>query len=90
MGRGWLWPYLKTNSKRLGWLTAPELKAVRPRATGRVGKSFLVEYIRNTHSIADSCSVIIHTPAGIVVHTGDFKFDHTPVDGETFDISTVG
>ncbi|MGF1566814.1 MAG: ribonuclease J [Nodosilinea sp.] len=66
-----------------------ELRRVRPRETVRVGKSFLVEYIRNTHSIADSCSVIIHTPVGIVIHTGDFKFDHTPVDGETFDIQRL-
>ena len=66
-----------------------ELRQVRPRETVRVGTSFLVEYIRNTHSIADSCSVIIHTPVGIVVHTGDFKFDHTPVDGETFDIQKL-
>ncbi|MBF2035164.1 MAG: ribonuclease J [Leptolyngbyaceae cyanobacterium T60_A2020_046] len=62
-----------------------ELRSVRPRETVRIGKSFLVEYIRNTHSIADSCSVAIHTPAGIVIHTGDFKIDHTPVDGEYFD-----
>lgn len=62
-----------------------ELRPVRPRDTVRVGNSFIVEYIRNTHSIADSCSVAIHTPVGIVIHTGDFKVDHTPVDGEYFD-----
>lgn len=62
-----------------------ELRPVRPRDTVRIGNSFIVEYIRNTHSIADSCSVAIHTPVGIVIHTGDFKVDHTPVDGEHFD-----
>ncbi|MGD1904718.1 MAG: ribonuclease J [Leptolyngbyaceae cyanobacterium] len=62
-----------------------ELRPVRPRDTVRLGNSFLVEYIRNTHSMADSCSVAIHTPVGIVIHTGDFKVDHTPVDGEYFD-----
>ena len=66
-----------------------ELRSVRPRETVRVGNAFIVEFIRNTHSIADSCSVIIHTPAGIVIHTGDFKFDHTPVDGETFDVQKL-
>ncbi len=66
-----------------------ELRPVRPRDTVRVGKSFVVEYIRNTHSIADSCSVAIHTPVGVVIHTGDFKFDHTPVDGEYFDIQRM-
>lgn len=66
-----------------------ELRPVRPRDMVRLGKSFVVEYIRNTHSIADSCSVAIHTPIGVVIHTGDFKFDHTPVDGEHFDIQRM-
>ena len=66
-----------------------ELRPVRPRDVVRLGKSFMVEYIRNTHSIADSCSVAIHTPLGVVIHTGDFKFDHTPVDGEYFDVQKL-
>ncbi|NEQ45833.1 MAG: ribonuclease J [Leptolyngbya sp. SIOISBB] len=66
-----------------------ELRPVRPRDMVRLGKSFVVEYIRNTHSIADSCSVAIHTPLGVVIHTGDFKFDHTPVDGEFFDVQKL-
>jgi ribonuclease J len=66
-----------------------ELRPVRPRDMVRLGKSFVVEYIRNTHSIADSCSVAIHTPLGVVIHTGDFKFDHTPVDGEYFDVQKL-
>ena len=66
-----------------------ELRPVRPRDVVRLGTSFMVEYIRNTHSIADSCSVAIHTPLGVVIHTGDFKFDHTPVDGEYFDVQKL-
>jgi ribonuclease J len=66
-----------------------EIRTVRPREMVRVGKSFLVEYIRNTHSIADSFSVAIHTPVGIVIHTGDFKIDHTPIDGEYFDLQRL-
>ena len=66
-----------------------ELRPVRPRDVVRLSKSFVVEYIRNTHSIADSCSVAIHTPLGVVIHTGDFKFDHTPVDGEYFDVQKL-
>jgi ribonuclease J len=66
-----------------------ELRTVRPRDFIRIGKNFLVEFIRNTHSIADSFSVAIHTPLGIVIHTGDFKFDHTPVDGERFDLQRL-
>ncbi|WAL59315.1 ribonuclease J [Thermocoleostomius sinensis] len=66
-----------------------ELRTVGPRDMVRVGSSFLVEYIRNTHSMADSFSVAIHTPVGVVIHTGDFKVDHTPVDGERFDLQRL-
>ncbi|MEJ1934685.1 ribonuclease J [Nostoc sp. NIES-2111] len=66
-----------------------ELRTVLPRDVVRIGKAFFVEYIRNTHSIADSFTVAIHTPLGVVIHTGDFKFDHTPVDGERFDIQRL-
>ncbi|HEY9653046.1 MAG TPA: ribonuclease J [Coleofasciculaceae cyanobacterium] len=65
------------------------LKTVRPRDMVRVGSSFVVEFIRNTHSICDSFTVAIHTPAGVVIHTGDFKIDHTPVDGEFFDFQRL-
>jgi ribonuclease J len=66
-----------------------ELRSVMPRDVVRIGKHFFVEYIRNTHSIADSFTVAIHTPLGVVIHTGDFKFDHTPVDGEKFDLQRL-
>ncbi|QSJ15684.1 ribonuclease J [Nostoc sp. UHCC 0702] len=66
-----------------------ELRKVLPRDVVRIGKSFFVEYIRNTHSIADSFTVAIHTPLGVVIHTGDFKIDHTPVDGERFDLQRL-
>ncbi|URR35283.1 ribonuclease J [Thermosynechococcus sp. HN-54] len=66
-----------------------EIRTVQPREMVRLGKNFLVEYIRNTHSIADSFSVAIHTPIGVIIHTGDFKFDFTPVDGECFDIQRL-
>ena len=66
-----------------------QLRKVMPRDVVRIGKSFFVEYIRNTHSIADSFTVAIHTPIGVVIHTGDFKIDHTPIDGETFDLQRL-
>ncbi len=66
-----------------------ELRTVSPRDIVRIGKSFVVEYMRNTHSMADSFSVAIFTPLGVVIHTGDFKFDHTPVDGERFDLQRL-
>jgi ribonuclease J len=65
------------------------LKTVSPRDVVQIGQHFKVEFIRNTHSIADSFSLAITTPVGVVVFTGDFKFDHTPVDGEYFDIQRM-
>jgi ribonuclease J len=63
-----------------------ELRCVAPRTPTRVG-SFEVEPIRVTHSIADATALAIRTDAGLVVHTGDFKFDEAPPDGETFDVA---
>ena len=54
---------------------------------------FKVEFIRATHSIADSCSLAVYTPLGTILHTGDFKIDYTPIDGKLMDlqrISTIG
>ena len=65
------------------------LKSVLPREIVRIGKHFSAEFIRNTHSIADSFSVAIHTPIGVIIHTGDFKIDHTPVDGEHYDLQKL-
>jgi ribonuclease J len=64
---------------------AHELKTVRPRDRVTVGP-FEIEFIRVTHSIPDCVALAIHTPAGIVVHTGDFKIDQTPIDGQHFDL----
>ncbi|MCE2928516.1 MAG: ribonuclease J [Candidatus Caenarcaniphilales bacterium] len=64
-------------------------KLVQGRETIQVGKSFSITYIRNNHSIADSFSLIIDTPAGRIVHTGDFKFDHSPIDNLFFDIAPL-
>ncbi len=47
---------------------------------------FKVEWIHATHSIIDACSLAIDTPAGVVMHTADFKIDHTPIDGYTMDL----
>ena len=65
------------------------LKSVLPRDIVKIGKHFKAEFIRNTHSIADSFSVAIHTPIGVIIHTGDFKIDHTPVDGEHYDLQKL-
>lgn len=57
---------------------------VKAGETVKIGP-FSVEFIRVTHSIPDACALAIHTPVGVVVHTGDYKFDNTPVDGEHSD-----
>ena len=63
-----------------------KIKIVEPRQTVVAGK-FKVEFIRTTHSIADSVAFAITTPVGVVVHTGDFKVDYTPIDGEVMDFA---
>ena len=61
------------------------LRPVRPRDRVVVGP-FEIEFIRVTHSMPDCVALAIHTPAGVVVHTGDFKIDQTPIDGQHFDV----
>jgi ribonuclease J len=62
------------------------LMRVRPRETVDIGP-FTVEFIRVTHSIVDGVALGIQTPLGRIVHTGDFKVDPTPVDGELLDFN---
>lgn len=63
----------------------PKMIEVGSRSKVQVGKYFTVEFIRVTHSIADSYCLSIKTPAGHVFHSGDFKIDLTPIDGERVD-----
>ncbi len=66
-----------------------KLITVEPGKTVRAGK-FNVEFIHVNHSIADSVAFAIHTKMGTVVHTGDFKIDSTPIDGEVIDLARLG
>jgi len=59
---------------------------VRPRDITSIGL-FKIEYIRVSHSIADGVGLAITTPVGVIVHSGDFKIDQTPVDGELTDLN---
>ena len=69
-------------------LRSTRLKEVRPGQTITLG-SMKVEFIRITHSIPDACALAIHTPVGTIVHTGDFKIDYTPIDGEIIDLGRL-
>lgn len=62
-----------------------ELNVIQPGDTVKLGV-FQVEFIKVNHSIAGSCALAIHTPVGVVVHTGDFKVDYTPIDGAPIDL----
>jgi len=61
------------------------LKTVKPRDRVTIGP-FTIEFVRVTHSMPDCVALAITTPAGVMVHTGDFKIDQTPIDGEHFDL----
>jgi ribonuclease J len=63
-----------------------ELITVKPGDKAELG-CFKAEFIRVAHSVVDGCALAIETPEGVVIHTGDFKLDQTPVDGETTDLS---
>lgn len=63
----------------------PKMKEVVGRDRVKVGKYFEVEFVAITHSIADAYAVVVTTPAGRVMYTGDFKMDLTPVDGDGVD-----
>ncbi|WP_448820131.1 ribonuclease J [Cetobacterium sp.] len=63
----------------------PKMREVKGRDKIRVGKYFEVEFVGVTHSIADAYAVVVTTPAGRVMYTGDFKIDLTPVDGDGVD-----
>ena len=63
-----------------------ELKTMKARDVVEVGP-FRIEAIRVTHSIVDALAFAITTPAGTIIHTGDFKIDHTPIDGRTTDLT---
>jgi ribonuclease J len=63
-----------------------DLHRVKPGGSIKLG-AFTVEFIKTSHSIADSVALAIHTPVGTIVHTSDFKIDYTPIDGEVIDLA---
>ena len=77
--------FIEPKLKEHGLDGAHRLVSVRPRDRVTVGP-FEIEFIRVTHSMPDCVALAIHTPAGTLVHTGDFKIDQTPIDGQHFDV----
>jgi ribonuclease J len=71
-----------------GLLADSDLRVVEEKDIVNFGP-FEVEFFHVTHSIVDSFALAIKTPAGTVIHTGDFKIDPTPIDGKTFDLHTL-
>jgi ribonuclease J len=69
-------------------LTKAKLKVVQPGQTITLGK-LRIEFLHVCHSIPDSTGLIIHTPLGVVVHSGDFKLDHTPVESTPTDLARL-
>jgi ribonuclease J len=70
-------------------ITNASLNQVRPRSVVKLGSAFSVEFLRVSHSVPDCVGMSITTPVGIILHTGDFKIDHTPVDGEIIDFGRL-
>ena len=66
-----------------------ELIQIVPRQVVEIGP-FGFEFIRVCHSIPDGVALAIRTPVGVIIHSGDFKIDNTPVDGKRFDIARLG
>ena len=75
--------------KEHGLLNHTEMEIVNLGETITAGV-FKVEFIRVNHSVADSAAFAIHTPVGVVFHSGDFKIDFTPIQGETIDLQRIG
>lgn len=75
--------------KEHGLLSQASLNVVEPRQNVKMG-CMSVEFIRVNHSIPDACALAIHTPAGVIVHTGDFKVDYTPIEGGIIDLARFG
>ena len=80
---------LKYKLEEHGIVNSTKTIVVNPGETFKLG-DFKIEYIRSNHSIADAVAVALHTPAGGVLHTGDFKIDPTPIDGEMIDLARIG
>ncbi|WP_446899417.1 ribonuclease J [Clostridium sp. LBM24168] len=77
---------IETKLKEHRLLDKVKLNTVKPKDVIKL-ENMSVEFIRTSHSIADSTAIAIHTPIGVILHTGDFKVDYTPIDGTLIDLA---
>jgi ribonuclease J len=81
---------IKSKLDEHGLIRAADLREIEPaKGVVQVGP-FRAEFIRVTHSIPDAVAVVLHTSEGTIVHTGDIKIDHTPVDGRRTELHRFG
>ena len=80
---------IEAKLKEQGLYGKVNLNVIAPKKTVKMG-CMAVEFIKVNHSIPDSVGMAIHTPAGVIVHTGDFKVDYSPIDGEIIDLARFG
>jgi ribonuclease J len=80
---------VKSKLDEHGLLRAAELHEIDPQAAPIERGPFALEFVRVAHSIPDSVAVVVETPAGRIVHTGDYKIDHTPIDGLRTDVGRL-
>jgi ribonuclease J len=86
-GTGFTLALVRKRLEEHGLLDMADLREVSAGARSQIG-CFSVEYIYVTHSTIDCVALAIRTPAGVVIHTGDYKMDPTPIDGKPFDLHT--
>src|SRR5207302_1769907 len=80
---------VKSKLDEHGLLRSAELREVHPDDPPREVGPLRIELVRMAHSIPDSAAIVLETPAGRIVHTGDYKLDHTPVDGLKTDVGRL-
>ena len=80
---------LVDNKLREQKLDGISLNVVKPGSVISLGTKFKVEFVNVSHSIAGSCALAITTPIGLVFHTGDFKVDYTPIDGNVINLKRI-
>ncbi len=80
---------VKSKLDEHGLLRAAELREVHPDDEPRELGPYRIEFVRMAHSVPDCVAVVLETPAGRIVHTSDYKLDHTPVDGQRTDVGKL-